>query len=119
LSPLLLGIIRSNSRGGAQAWLEGIVGKRIDSVYEPGERSGAWLKLRTNLEQEFVIGGYIPGARGFDALLIGVYEKKDLNFVAKVKNGPRIRDELLRPLRRCKLPPTTSAAQQMFLSDTK
>ena len=76
--------------------LEGIVGKCIDSVYEPGERSGAWLKLRTNLEQEFVIGGYIPGARGFDALLVGVYEKKELKFVAKVKNGfvPRVRDEL-------------------------
>jgi ATP-dependent DNA ligase len=33
------------------------VGKRIDSTYEPGERSGAWIKHRTNLEQEFVIGG--------------------------------------------------------------
>jgi ATP-dependent DNA ligase len=75
--------------------LEGIVGKRIDSVYEPGERSGAWIKLRANMEQEFVIGGYVPGARGFDALLVGVYEKKELIFVAKVKNGfvPRIRDE--------------------------
>ena len=61
------------------------------------------------------------GARGFDALLVGVYEKEELIFVAKVKDGfvPRIRDELLRPLRRCKLRPTTSAAQQMFLIDTK
>ena len=76
--------------------LEGVVGKRIDSVYEPGERSGAWIKLRANLEQEFVIGGYIPGTRGFDALLVGVYEKRELMFVAKVKNRfvPRIRDEL-------------------------
>jgi len=73
--------------------LEGIVGKRIDSAYESGERSGAWLKLRTNMEQEFVIGGCIPGARGFDALLVGVYENKELKFVAKVTNGfvPRIR----------------------------
>ena len=37
--------------------LEGVVGKRIGSIYEPGERSGAWIKLRANLEQEFVIGG--------------------------------------------------------------
>jgi ATP-dependent DNA ligase len=56
--------------------LEGVVGKRIDSIYEPGERSGAWIKHRTNQEQEFVIGGYIPGARGFDALLVGVYEQR-------------------------------------------
>ena len=63
--------------------LEGVVGKRIDSTYEPGERSGAWIKLRTNLEQEFVSGGYSPGARGFDALLVGVYERKQLIFVAR------------------------------------
>jgi ATP-dependent DNA ligase len=56
--------------------LEGVVAKRIDSAYEPGERSGAWIKHRTNREQEFVIGGYIPGAHGFDALLVGVYENK-------------------------------------------
>ena len=76
--------------------LEGVVGKRSGSRYEPGERSGAWIKLRTNLEQEFVIGGYIPGARGFDALLVGVYKTKKLVFVAKVKNGfvPRVRGEL-------------------------
>ena len=63
--------------------LEGVVGKRIGSVYEPGERSGAWMKHRTNTEQEFVIGGYIPGARGLDALLVSVYEKKELNFVGR------------------------------------
>jgi bifunctional non-homologous end joining protein LigD len=82
--------------------LEGVVGKRIDSTYESGERSGAWIKLRTNMEQEFVIGGYIPGARGFDALLVGVYEKKQLLFVAKVKNGfvPRIRDEIFPALKK-------------------
>ncbi|MGB7837539.1 MAG: hypothetical protein WBL40_05460 [Terrimicrobiaceae bacterium] len=80
---------------------ESVVGKRIDSLYERGERSGAWIKLRANMEQEFVIGGYIPGARGFDALLVGVYEKKDLMFVAKVKNGfvPRIREELFPALK--------------------
>ena len=85
--------------------LEGVVGKRIDSIYEPGERSGAWIKLRTNLEQEFVIGGYIPGAHGFDALLVGVYENKRLIFVAKVKNGfvPRIRDEIFPALKKLRI----------------
>ena len=53
------------------------------------------------MEQEFVIGGYIPGARGFDALLVGVYENKELKFVAKVKNRfvSRIRDELFPALK--------------------
>jgi ATP-dependent DNA ligase len=85
--------------------LEGVVGKRTDSIYEPGERSGAWIKLRANLEQEFVIGGYIPGSRGFDALLVGVYENKELNFVAKLKNGfvPRIRDEIFPALKKLRV----------------
>ncbi len=38
--------------------LEGLIGKRRDSRYEPGKRSGAWIKLKLHREQEFVIGGY-------------------------------------------------------------
>jgi hypothetical protein len=51
-------------------------------------------------EQEFVVGGYIPGSRGFDALLVGVYENKRLMLVAKVKNGflSGIRSKILRAL---------------------
>src|SRR6266403_2273360 len=45
--------------------LEGLIGKQRNSVYEPGRRSGAWIKLKCVNEQEFVIGGYTPpqGAR--------------------------------------------------------
>ena len=101
LSPLLRAPSGDALEAVRKLGLEGVIGKRFCSVYEPGERSGAWIKLRTNLEQEFVIGGYIPGARGFDALLVGVYEDKDLIFVAKVKNGfvPRIRDEFFPALK--------------------
>jgi bifunctional non-homologous end joining protein LigD len=101
LSPLLRASAGEVLESVCKLGLEGVVGKRIDSTYEPGERSGAWIKLHTNMEQEFVIGGYIPGARGFDALLVGVYENKELIFVAKVKNGfvPRIRDELFPALK--------------------
>ena len=76
--------------------LEGVVGKRVDSIYEAGERSGAWIKQRAERGQEFVIGGYVPGSRGFDSLLVGVYEKKQLTFVAKVKDGfvTRVREEV-------------------------
>ena len=41
--------------------LEGLVAKRLDSVYEPGARSGAWRKMRLNRSEEFVIGGYTQG----------------------------------------------------------
>ena len=109
LSPLLQASSSQVLDAVRRLGLEGVVGKRLGSIYEPGERSGVWIKLRIDLEQEFVIGGYVPGGRGFDALLVGVYEKKELIFVAKVKDGfvPRIRDELfpaLKPLQTAQCP---------------
>ena len=70
-----------------QAGLEGIVAKRRDSRYEPGKRSGAWVKFKLNRDQELVIGGYIPGTRGFDALLVGYYQNEKLMFCGKIRNG--------------------------------
>src|SRR5437868_4205718 len=70
--------------------LEGIIGKRRDSIYEPGRRSGSWIKLKCVNEQEFVIGGYTPpaGARKyFGALLVGYYERSRLLFAGKVGTG--------------------------------
>ncbi len=70
--------------------LEGIIGKQRNSVYEPGRRSGAWIKLKCVNEQEFVIGGYTPpqGARRhFGAVLVGYYENKKLVFAGKVGTG--------------------------------
>ena len=70
--------------------LEGLLGKQRDSVYEPGRRSGAWIKLKCVNEQEFVIGGYTPpaGARKhFGALLVGYYDKGRLLFAGKVGTG--------------------------------
>src|SRR5438067_5890430 len=70
--------------------LEGIIGKQRDSVYEPGRRSGAWIKLKCVNEQEFVIGGYTPpqGARKhFGAILVGYYDKSKLVFAGKVGTG--------------------------------
>ena len=78
--------------------LEGVVAKKKKSVYQPGERSGAWVKYRINQGQELVIGGYIPGGESFDALLVGYYESDKLLFVGKIRNGfvPRIRREVSR-----------------------
>ncbi len=70
--------------------LEGIIGKLRHSVYEPGRRSGAWIKLKCVNEQEFVIGGYTPpqGARKhFGAILAGYYKGRDLVFAGKVGTG--------------------------------
>jgi bifunctional non-homologous end joining protein LigD len=70
--------------------LEGIIGKIRSSVYEPGRRSGAWIKLKCVNEQEFVIGGFTPpqGARKhFGAVLVGYYADKKLVSAGKVGTG--------------------------------
>jgi DNA ligase D-like protein (predicted ligase) len=67
--------------------LEGIIAKLTDSVYEPGRRSGLWVKHRINLSQEFVIGGYIPSHLGVDSIVIGVYRGTDLHYAARVHAG--------------------------------
>ena len=102
LSPLLQASAGQILEAVQKLGLEGVVGKRSGSLYEPGERSGAWIKRRTTREQEFVIGGYVPGAQGFDSLIVGVYEGKSLVFVAKVRNGfvPRTRDEVFPALKK-------------------
>jgi bifunctional non-homologous end joining protein LigD len=82
--------------------LEGIVAKRKRSLYEPGKRSGAWVKYKVNKGQELVIGGYTRG-NPFDAVVVGYYQDEKLLYAGKVRNGfvPRVRRELasrLKPL---------------------
>jgi len=80
--------------------LEGIVGKRKDSLYQPGKRTGAWIKFRVNCGQELVIGGYLPGTHGLDSIIVGYYRGKDLIYVARVRNGfvPASRRQLFEKL---------------------
>jgi bifunctional non-homologous end joining protein LigD len=77
--------------------LEGIVAKRRDSLYEPG-RNGAWVKMRIGGGQEFVIGGYTPSPKSFDAVLVGYFEGSKLMFAARVRNGfvPALRATVFR-----------------------
>ena len=81
--------------------LEGLVAKRLDSRYEAGLRSGAWQKMRVNQGQEFVIGGYTPSAKNFDALIFGYYEGTKLIYVARTRNGftPSSRANLFKQFR--------------------
>jgi len=70
--------------------LEGIIAKRVDSKYEPGRRGGAWLKVKAQNEQEFVIGGYTPsqGSRKFfGSIFVGHYENGKLMFASGVGSG--------------------------------
>jgi ATP-dependent DNA ligase len=81
-----------------QQKFEGLIAKRRNSIYESGQRTGAWLKLRVNRGQEFVIGGYTRSPKNFDALVIGYYENGKLIYVARTRNGftPSIREKVFR-----------------------
>ena len=94
--------------------LEGIVAKRLDSRYESGRRSSSWRKIKHELRQEFVIGGWSPGegwrTGGIGALLLGYYEDDGtLHYAGKVGTGFTERelerlDGLLRPLEQTESP---------------
>ena len=103
----------------AKAGLEGIVGKRLDSKYEPGRRSGAWVKVKNRNRQELVIGGWLDGEgkrQGYPgALLVGYYKDGKLVYAGKVGTGftDKILEELnakLKPLATAKNPFGAGAA---------
>jgi bifunctional non-homologous end joining protein LigD len=88
LSPVQLGSKHKNQGGeemldvARQKGLEGIVGKKINALYEAGERSGSWVKIKLVQRQELVIGGWVPEVSldgqlrrdHIGALILGFYE---------------------------------------------
>jgi bifunctional non-homologous end joining protein LigD len=62
----------------AERGLEGVVAKRLDSLYEPGRRTGAWVKVKNLLRQELVVGGWLPSegrrTERIGALLVGYWD---------------------------------------------
>ncbi len=75
---------------------EGIIAKRLDSVYQAGRRSRAWLKIKAARSAEFVIGGYTRGQGAREplgALLLGFWEGKSLRYAGHVGSG--LNDEVI------------------------
>lgn len=70
--------------------LEGIIAKRSNSQYRPGDRSKEWLKIKSQKRQEVVIGGYTRNegsSKAFSSLLLGVFEGKKFKYVGKAGTG--------------------------------
>lgn len=74
--------------------LEGIVVKRLDSLYRPGERSADWRKIKIRLRQEFVVGGWLAGQGALESemgsLVVGVWDGD--RFVAAGSVGSGLTD---------------------------
>lgn len=71
--------------------LEGVVAKRLDSPYQPGVRSPAWIKVKNLSITEVVIGGWKPGkgrrSGGIGSLVMGVFTPIGLTYVGHVGTG--------------------------------
>jgi len=80
--------------------LEGVMLKRLDSIYCPGKRTGTWLKVKNTTRQEMVVGGWTPGEgrrrNHLGALLVGYFEqdggKPVLRYGGKVGTGFKAQD---------------------------
>jgi bifunctional non-homologous end joining protein LigD len=78
--------------------LEGIVAKRKDSTYQQNKRTKEWLKLPTEIRQEFVIGGWTESGSGrpFRSILFGAYEDGQLKFIGH--SGSGFKDEVMKQI---------------------
>jgi bifunctional non-homologous end joining protein LigD len=69
---------------------EGVIGKREDSRYEPGRRSGAWIKVKPVQGGDFVVGGFTRGKgsrAALGALLVGYWDRGKLRYASHVGSG--------------------------------
>jgi bifunctional non-homologous end joining protein LigD len=80
-------VLEASKAGG----LEGVVAKRVTSIYTPGKRSKDWLKIKNTCRQEVVVGGWLPGGGNrtgrIGALLVGYHDDTGLRFAGKVGTG--------------------------------
>ena len=72
--------------------LEGVVAKKLGSRYEPGRRSGCWIKVKNKQEVELTIGGWFPGEGKrrdtIGALLVGRHDDEGrLRYAGRVGSG--------------------------------
>jgi len=75
-------------RAQREGW-EGVIAKRCGSVYEH-RRSKQWLKMKCELSQNFLVGGFTDpqGKRvGLGALLVGYHQENDFVFAGKIGTG--------------------------------
>ncbi|MBW3667520.1 MAG: non-homologous end-joining DNA ligase, partial [Actinobacteria bacterium] len=91
LSPVVEGDGTALFRAASDQGMEGIVGKRLDSRYQPGARSRDWLKVKVTFDADVVVAGWTEGegrrAGTLGSLIMAVYAEGDLRYVGNVGTG--------------------------------
>lgn len=88
IPPAYTGSFDTAWRAAEELGLEGVVAKRTDAAYAPGERSRAWLKVKRALHQEVVVVGVRTGKRGIASLLVAVPDEAgELRYAGRVGTG--------------------------------
>lgn len=80
---------KESSQAACELGMEGIIGKKADSVYS-GTRNGDWIKFKCDKRQEFVIGGFTLSDKkthGVSSLLLGVYNGHELVYAGRAGTG--------------------------------
>jgi bifunctional non-homologous end joining protein LigD len=81
---------RMIAKARAAGW-EGVIAKRVDAPYLAGSRSDAWLKLKLQYREEFVVGGYTEPRRTrqyIGAILLGYFDRAGhLRYVGHTGGG--------------------------------
>ncbi len=91
LSPILPGDAKAVTEQVRRFEFEGVIAKRLDSIYEPGETSSLWQKQKTQRSDDFLVGGYIPGSAGVDELVVGEKRGAIITLLSRSKMGLRPR----------------------------
>lgn len=93
-------------RRAERAGWEGLIAKRVDARYRPGRRSGDWLKIKIENEQELVVGGWTEPRKSrkhLGAILLGYYDEEgDLIYAGHTGGGfsGRALEDMYRRLKR-------------------
>jgi DNA ligase D-like protein (predicted ligase) len=88
LSEGVTGAGKSLFRSAVERELEGVVAKDLDSLYTPGRRSDAWVKIKRRQRAYCLVLGYLPrDDRDFQSLLVALEDGGRLRYVGRVGGG--------------------------------
>jgi bifunctional non-homologous end joining protein LigD len=85
------GTVEQAQTSSAELGLEGVVSKRVDSIYLPGKRTQSWIKLKHEHHQEVVVIGWRQGngsrKDSFGSLLLAIHVDGELHYAGRVGTG--------------------------------